>query len=63
MDTSGPRNSQWAMTRWSIKSLLEDDKLFQSAQEDWKKTNRDQSLLGLQCTKQELDQKVEWFEN
>ena len=29
VDTSGPRNSQAAMTGWSIKSLLEDDKLLQ----------------------------------
>ena len=50
------------MSGWSIKNLLEDDKLLQTAQGEWKKTNRDQQPLDLLCTKQDLDKKVEWFQ-
>ena len=42
--------------------MLEDDKLRQAAQSEWKKSNRDQQPLDLLCTKQELDKEVEWFE-
>lgn len=50
------------MSRWNIKNLLGDDKLFQAAKGEWKKTKRDQQLLDLLCKKQELDQEVEQFE-
>ena len=50
------------MTRWSIKNLLEDDKLYKVAQSDWKRLNENHQLLDLLCTKQELDKEVEWFQ-
>ncbi len=62
IDTQSLGNTQAAISGWSIKNLLEDDKLFQAAQAEWKKTNRDQRPLDLLCTKQELDQEVEWLE-
>ena len=55
-------NTQAAMSGWSIKNLLGDDKLLQAAQSEWKMTNGDQQSLDLLCTKQELDKEVEWFE-
>ncbi len=41
---------------------MEDDKLLQAAQVEWKRSNRDQQPLDLLCTKQDLDKEVEWFE-
>ena len=62
IDTKSCGNTQAAMSGWSIKNLLEDDKLFQAAKGEWKKTNMDQQSLDLLCKKEELDQEVEWFE-
>ncbi len=62
MDTQGRGNTQAAMIGWSIKNLLENDKLLQPAQSEWKWTGGDQQHLDLLCTKQELDKEVEWFE-
>ena len=62
IDTQGQENTQAAMSGWSIKNLLEDDKLRQAAQGEWKKSNEDRQPLDLLCTKQELDQEVEWFD-
>ena len=61
-DIQDPENSQVTMTGWSIKNLLEDDKLCKVAQSDWKRLNENHQLLDLLCTKQELDKKVEWFQ-
>ncbi len=62
IDTQSQGNTQAAMSGWSLKNLLEDDKLLQAAQIEWKKANGDQQHLNLLCTKQELDKEVEWFE-
>ena len=61
IDTSSCR-TQAAMSGWSIKNLLEDDKLFEAAKDEWKRANGDHQQLSLGCTRQELDQEVEWFE-
>ncbi len=58
MDTQRCGNTQAAISWWSIKNLLEDDKLFQVAKGEWKKTNRDQQPLDLPCKKQEPDQEI-----
>ena len=50
------------MTGWSIKNLLEDDKLYKVAQSDWKRLNENNQLLDLLCTKLKLDKEVEWFQ-
>lgn len=50
------------MSGWIIKNLLEDDKLLQAAQSEWKKFIGDQQILDLLCTKPELNKEVEWFE-
>ena len=62
IDIPGQKNTQAAMSGWSIKNLLEDDKLLEAAKSDWKRFNEDHQLLDLHCTKQELDKEVEWFE-
>ena len=62
IDTQICGNTQAAMSGWSIKNLLEHDKLFQAVKNEWKKTNIDQQPLNLLCKKEKLDQKVEWFE-
>ncbi len=62
IDTQGHENAQATMSGWSIKNSLEDDKLLEAAQSDWKRLNRDRQLLDLFCTKLELDKKVEWFQ-
>ena len=62
IDTQGQRNTQAATSGWSIKNLLEDDKLLEAAQSDWKRFNKDHQLLDLLCTKHELDKEVKWFE-
>lgn len=62
IDTPGQGNAQAAMTGWSIKNLLEDDKLLEAAKSYWKRLNGNHQFLGLFCTKQELDKEVEWFE-
>ena len=62
MDIQSCRNTQAAMNGWSIKNLLEDDRLFQAAKGEWKKTIKDQKPLDLLCKNEELDQEVEWFE-
>ena len=61
-NTQGQENFQATMTGWSIKNLLEDDKLHKVAQSDWKRLNENHQLLDLLCTKQELDKEVEWFQ-
>ncbi len=45
-----------------VLNLLEDDKQLQAAQVKWKRTNGDQQLLDLLCTKQDPNKEVEWFE-
>ena len=62
IDTPGQRNSQPAMSGWSIRNLLEDEKKLKAAQSDWEKLNVNHQLLDLLCTKQELDKEVEWFQ-
>ena len=46
------------MNGYSIKNLLEDDKLFEVVKDELKRTNRDHQPLRLDCTIQELDQEV-----
>ena len=55
IDIQSLGNTQTVISRWSIKNLFKDDKLFQVAQAEWKKTNKDQQPLDLLYTKQELD--------
>ena len=62
IDIPGQKNTQAAMSGWSIKNLLEDNKLLKAAKSDWKRFNEDHQPLDLHCTKQELDKEVEWFE-
>ncbi len=62
MNVEGNGNTQAAMSGWSIKNLLENSKLLEVAQSEWKRTSRDQQHLDLLCTKPELDKEVEWFE-
>lgn len=45
-----------------MKNLLEDDKLLEATQDEQKRVDKDQPPLDLHCTRQELDQEVEWFE-
>ena len=61
-NAQGQENSQAAMTGWSIKKLLGDDKLLEAAQSNWKRLNKNHQLLDLLCTEQELDKEVEWFQ-
>lgn len=58
----GQKNTQAAISGWSIKNLLEDEKKLKAVRSDWEKVNADHQLLVLLCTKQELDKKVEWFQ-
>ena len=62
IDTQGHENAQATMSGWSIKILLEDDKLLEAAQSAWKRLNRDPQLLDLFCTKLKLDKEVEWYQ-
>ena len=62
INAEGNGNTQAAMSGWSIKNLLENSKLLELAQSEWKRTSRDQQHLDLLCTKPELDKEVEWFE-
>lgn len=50
------------MTRWNIKNLIEDNKLFKVVQSDWKRLSGNYPRLNLLCTRKDLDKKVEWFE-
>ena len=63
IETQDPGNQQAAMSGWSIKNLLRDEKLLQAAKNEWDKTSAGQAHLDLSCTKEDLDREVEWFES
>lgn len=50
------------MSKCSIKNLLKDNKLLQTAKNRWNKIGQDQKYLGLLCIKEELEKEVGQFE-
>lgn len=42
IDTQTQKNIQATMAGWSIKNLVEDDRLRRTAQSEWEKKNKDQ---------------------
>lgn len=63
MDVEENKKALATISGWSIQKLLEDEKLLQVAKEEWEKTSLGQSPLGFSSTKEDLDKKVEQFQN
>ena len=61
VDAQNSKNTQAAISGWSIKNLLADNELMKAAKSEWKRVNEDHQLLNLLGTRQELDEEVEWF--
>ena len=62
IDTQGQEKSQAAISGWSIKNLLRDEKLLKAAEDDWKRLNGDRQPLNPHCTKLEFDKEAGWFQ-
>ena len=62
IDTQGQEKSQAAISSWSIKNLLRDEKLLKAAEDDWKRLNGDRQPLNPHCTKLEFDKEAGWFQ-
>ncbi len=62
IETQSQDNQLAAMTGWSIQNLLEDKEVLQAAKDEWIKTTEDHAHLDPLCTKEDLDQEVQWFE-
>ena len=63
MEKESQEKHQPAMKGWSIQNLLQDEKLWQTAKEDWEKSSLGQKYLTPLSTKDDLHKEVEWFEN
>ena len=63
LEMESQEKHQQAMKRWSIQNLLQDEKLWQAAKEDWEKSSTGQKHLTSLSTKDDLDKEVELFEN
>lgn len=51
------------MSRQSIKNLIEKNKLFQNTKGELDENNVRKAHLSILCTKEGLDEEVEWFES
>lgn len=59
----GLKTQEPATKGWSIRNLLEDEKLRQAAKNDWEKSGIGHNCLTSLSTIDDLDKEVEWFEN
>lgn len=63
IEIESQQNQQPAISGWSIMNLLQDKILWQTAKDDWQKSNLGQNYLMLLYTKKDLNKEVEWFKS
>ncbi len=63
LEIRGQEKYQPATKRWSIENLLQDKRLWSATKEDWERFSGGQKYLTSECTKEDLDKEVEWFES
>ena len=59
-NSANPKDGQ--ITGWDIQGLINDEKSLQAAELDWVKETQNRPILNASCTRQELDEEVEWVE-
>ena len=52
-----------AITGWDIQDFIQDERGLKAAQNDWIAHTQDRPILSDSCSKQDLDEEVEWMED